>query len=232
MNVKGIGDEAPVGFVLECFERPMPRGLKDILVEIENILKEGMVQSVSLKLDGPILYERLVKESDSEGREGHSDSQMTLGDIARNVPLIECGLLSRGQDRTADSTWINLFLALSIRGLYPTHLGLGAQTRLFDCLKLDELKYGSIETFFGSQIVRDNHIPDDIGIVFAGLVPGGRLEQIAMGFRVHLYVEEDYKNERDTKEAVGFGNPTKERGKSDGAMASGTGGGHGEPGQF
>ena len=187
-EVRGIGEGAPVGWVLEEYEVPMPKSLQEILDAIKAVLQQGRVQTVALELGKPIRFTRLVKEEDAIGRRRQeAESEMKLGDVARNVMLEEYG----GKARLPTEIFFEALLHLEARRLHLTHIGVGPQTRMLDWFGLDKVAYGAIENLGGAALVRDKGIPDDRMIFFGSPFRNGRTDQISYALTLHLFLQEE-----------------------------------------
>lgn len=184
-EIKGIGEGAPIGWVLEEYEIPMPKGLQEILEAIKSVLQQGKVQSVALELGKPIRFTRMVKEEEAAGRRRQeSEAEAKLGDIARNVLLEEYA----GSGKTPTEVFFESLLHLEARRLHLTHIGVGPQTRMFDWLGIDKVAYGAIENLGGAQLVRDKGIPDDRMMFFGSPYRQGRTDQITYALALHLFL--------------------------------------------
>ena len=184
-EVKGIGDEAPEGWVLEEYEIPLPSGLQSILETVKGILQQGRVQSLSIRLGHPISFTKMVKESEAaQKRRVEEQGSMQLGEVARNVKMDEfsgeLGSLSPAE------ILIKMALGIEVRHLHLTHIGLGAETDFFSWMDLDPVAYGGIENLVGASLVRDSDIPDDVVIFFGGPYRQGRVDQITYALKSHM----------------------------------------------
>jgi hypothetical protein len=198
---KGIGEDAPEGWVVEEFEVPLPSNLQDIVEALKVVLKQGKVQSVSLELGKPIRYTRFVKQDEAQGRcRQEQQSGMNLGDVARNVYLEE---YSDVGGYTPAEILLRMMLQLEARRLHLTHIGVGPNTRMFDWLGIDKVAYGAIENLGGAELVRDKDIPDERLVFFGSPQHQGRTDQITYGLIHHLFLEkEDTSSQEVEKEDV------------------------------
>lgn len=186
-QLKGIGEDAPDGWVIEEFEVPMPGNLQDILEAIKGVLKQGKIQSVMLELGKPIRFTRFVKQEESRGRRRQEqEGGMSLGDVARNVQLEEYV----GQGTTPPEIFFDMLLQLEARRLHLTHIGVGPDTRFFDWMGIDKVAYGAIENLGGAELVKDKGIPDERLIFFGSPYRQGRTDQITYALVHHLFLEE------------------------------------------
>lgn len=187
--IKGLADDAPEGWVLQSYQVPRPKGLKGIMDAVESILKQKAVQSLTVEMGKPIEFTRLVRADEAEeARAVASVGSMSLGDVARNVPLQE--VLPK-EGRGPHETFFEMVLAISNRGLHVTHIGLGGETRFFEWLGVDPLAYGGITFFAGAEVVRDTGLPADNMILFAGPKVGGRADEITFALKCHLTIQDD-----------------------------------------
>lgn len=198
-EIKGIGDGAPDGWVIEEYVVPMPKRLDDILTEVRTILQRGRVQTVRLANGHPITFTRFVKQDEAAQKLKEEEvGGVGLGDVARNVIMDEYAL---PPDSSSLQAFLYMMLSVEARRLHLTHIGTGSNTRLFEWLGIDRIAYGSIENIGGAEIVRDGEIPDDILIFFGSPYRSGRIDQITYAIKVHMFLEgEDLPEEEDGSE--------------------------------
>jgi hypothetical protein len=202
-EVKGIGDEAPEGWVLEEYEVPMPGGLQEILDTVKSVLQQRKVQSVLLKLGCPITFTRMVKQDEATQRRREEDEGgMKLGDVARNVQMEEySGSKIHGGPT---EILVDMLLGLEARRLHLSYIGVGPETRLFDWLSIDKVAYGGIENLGGAPLVRDKSIPDEVLILFGSPYRAARIDQVTYATKSHMFLpgedlpEEDKDGQEDT----------------------------------
>lgn len=184
-EVKGIGDEAPEGWVVEEYEIPLPPGLQAILETIKSILQQGRVQSILLRLGRPIVFTKMVKETEAtQKRQVEEQGGMSLGEVARNVKMEE--FVSRGSPKNPAELMLEMALGLEVRRLHLTHIGVGVETRFFEWIGADPVAYGGIENLGGARLVRDSDIPDDVVIIFGSPYRQARVDQITYALKSHM----------------------------------------------
>jgi hypothetical protein len=229
--MSGIGEEPYQGWVPKTVEVFMPKGLKAVMEVIREILLKGKIQKLTMEVGRPITYVQYVKAEDEPLAEV---ATMTLGDVARNVQMDEYRPSARTEDNLL--AWHRMWLAIALRGLYVTHIGVGSSTRLFRWLGLDEMVYGGLQQMYGADIVRDKQLSDDIVVLFAGLQVGGPVEAITYAVKCHLLSEDDLATKEENHgpgiegQVVGGGNHSGRRGQADGTVADAANGKSGEGG--
>jgi len=223
--MKGLGEEQHPGWTLQTFEVFMPKGLSAILDTIKDILLKGKVQTLMMEVGRPIIYTQMMEASEAAVPKD-LPAGMTLGDVSRNVHMEEyVGELPR---LTAEVLQ-KMFLIISLRGLYVTHIGIGPETRFFRWLGVDEMIYGGLTQVFGAELVRDKQLGSDIMILFAGPVQGGQPEAVTFALKHHLFLAEDLLQEEVSGtgpegQAVEGGNHTGGARKANGTVAAAAGG--------
>ncbi len=203
-EVKGIGDEAPEGWVIEEYEIPLPATLREILSTIESVLKQGKVQTVNLKLGHPLVFTRFVRQDEAtQKRRGENEGGIQLGDVVRNVQLEEYN----GSKLHGGPTEIffDMLLGLEARRLHLSHIGVGPETRLFDWLDIDKVAYGGIENLGGAPLVRDKDIPDEVLVIFGSPYRSARADQVTYAVKSYMFLpgEDLTKEAKDGQEAAG-----------------------------
>jgi len=201
-EVKGIGEGAPEGWVLEEYEIPMPKGLSEILEAVKHVLKQGRVQTVSLKINSPIRFTRFVEEKEaSQKRKSEEEGLMELGEVVRNIPMEEFS--SPRKSTTASEALLDMMLMLEARRLHLTHIGVGPETRLFEWLGIDKVAYGGMENLGGAALVVDKSVPEDVILLLGGPYRHGRIDQATLAVKNHMFVpgEDLLTGENDGQEA-------------------------------
>jgi hypothetical protein len=188
--VRGLGEGGdPEGFVLQKFSVPLPSGMSAILSAIKDALSLGRVQSLLLELGKPIVGTRYVPEVEAE--EEHrveSEGAMSLGEVSRNVPMEEYN--GSKSESSPEEILVDVMMGLSVRRLVVTHIGLGPETRFFQWLGVDPLVYGGIGRFMGAEVGRDKSVPDDVLLLYASHRVGGRLEDVSLILKCHMFSKE------------------------------------------
>jgi hypothetical protein len=185
-DVKGIGDEAPEGWVLEEYETPMPSGLQEILEAIKGVLQQRKVQSLKLELGRPIVFTRFVKQAEATQKRREEDAGgMALGEAVRNIQLEEFQIK---KDSVPSYTFFQMLLALEARRLHLAFIGVGPETRLFDWLGIDKVAYGGIENLGGAPLVRDKNLPDEALIMFGSPYRNARIDQVTYAIKSHMFL--------------------------------------------
>lgn len=185
-EVKGIGDEAPAGWVIEEYEVPLPKNLQDIIEAIKGVLQQGKVQSLVLKLGSPITFTRFVRsEEATQKRRVEEEGGMKLGEAVRNIQLEEFPFK---KDYTPSYTFFQMLLALEARRLHLAFIGVGPETRLFDWLGIDKVAYGGIENLGGAPLMRDKELPDEALIFFGSPYRNARIDQVTYAIKSHMFL--------------------------------------------
>jgi hypothetical protein len=187
-EIKGIGDGAPEGWVLEEYEVPMPQTLSDILETIKGVLQQGKVQSLTLELGRPITFTRLVKQAEAtQKRREEEVGGMLLGETVRNIQLEEYS--GSKIDGEPAEILFDMMLGIEARRLYLSHIGVSPNTRLFDWLGIDKVAYGGIENLCGAPLVRDKDIPDEVVIVLGSTHRQARTDQVTYAIKSHMFLK-------------------------------------------
>lgn len=219
-NVGGLGEDAPDGWVLEQYEIPLPKGRRAILEQLEAVLKQPKVQSIKVELGRPIVFHRFVREAEATQQQ-QRETLMSLGELARNVHMEE---YAPTDGDSSKDTFISMLLAVAARRLHLTHIGIGAETLFFDWLHLDRIMFGGIANIGGVELVRDNDIPNDVMIFFAGHRRGGRVDQAMFALKCHLLVQGGPNEQGSAGQDLGSRNHSEGSGQSDGAVEDAAGG--------
>ena len=229
-QLRGLGDDAPQGWMLQQYEVPQPKGISAIMETLKEILGLGKVQSLLVELGKPVVFTRFVKEEEADrARQVEEQGAASLGDVARNVSMEEYS--GRRQNGRPEEIFIDMLMGVSARRLSLTHIGLGPETRFFKWMDLDEMAYGGIAQFAGAEVIRDKDIPDEIMLLFAGPRAGGKPEEATFILKCHLFTNEDIEDkgeddagQRPPAEDHGGGDSPEGSSQPDGTVADGAGG--------
>lgn len=189
-DVKGIGDGAPEGWVIEEQEVVLPKGLSAIMEAIRSILQLGRVQTLSLELDSPIRFTRLVPQGEAVQRERkRSAEEMCLGEVARNIHLAEYN--GSKINRGPTEIFFDMLLGIEARRLHLSHIGVGSIEHFLDWMGLDKIAHGGIAHLGGVSFVQDKDIPDNRLIFFGSPYRRARIDQITYALTHHMFVPDE-----------------------------------------
>lgn len=218
VDMGGLGDDAPDGWVMERCEIPLPKNRRAILEQLDSVLKQPKVQSIKIELGKPIVFSRFIRESEARQEEQLS-GQMGLGELARNIHMEEYEPVGDGL-----ASMFSMMMAVAIRRLHLTHIGLGVDSLFFDWLELDLLMFGGINFIGGAALVRDSEIPNDVMIFFAGHQRAGRVDEATYALKCHMLVRGGTDGQGLAGQDLGGRDRTGERSRSDGAVEDAAGG--------
>jgi hypothetical protein len=228
MKPKGLGDEAPDGWVMIDESVPLPKSKKEILAAISDVLAKSKVQWVHVELGKPINYGRFVLEKEAKQVQYKDElEQISVGAIIRNLPMEETEAVDSFGVHANHYVLINMFLAISLRGLHVTHIGLGRETHFLEWMGWDPIQTGGITHYCGAKLVRDSEIPNEVIVLICGPRPADRLDQAVYCLKGFMPMEEHYEQGTDGSD-VGGGDLRQVSSGADGAVADNAGGERGE----
>jgi hypothetical protein len=229
-NLRGLGDEAPDGWAVVEESVQLPKGKKALMDTISEILSKTKVQWVHVELGKPINFARFVPESEaSQVRFEEEASQHSIGAIIRNLTMEEVDAVKESGGYINRFVLTEMFLAVSLRSLHVTHIGMGSETRFFEWMQWDSIKMGGITHYCGARLSKDSEIPNDVLILVCGPRPGDRLDQAVYCLKCSMPMEE-YDEQGTDGSNAGRRDLFQGSGTADGTVADDAGGVGGEGG--
>ena len=164
----------------------------DILTAVEGVLRLGRVQRVTVEIDRPITYSRLVKRGEGPGDAPLFNTTSDIFSVLRNLPtdsFIEVGYEGFGDD-PPEKVLVHAFSAVESRGYWATHLVTGPGTRLFRWMGWDtHPTFREPTRFLGARIVKTDRVPDNVVVVCGSDEPEAAFPDIRFGCKVAMLEE-------------------------------------------
>jgi hypothetical protein len=163
--MNGIGGQTQARLV--TVQAELPPTVDGILERVRQILLLGEVQNLSLKVDEPIVYQRMVRSDEevdpSESTQGFAE--LSLMDIVRNVPMEDFGQSYQSTlmgEMNPHETLTHMWRFMEQQGWYVTHILTSPHpgTLLWPWLGIKELR--APETFFGARVEQSKEVNPDV----------------------------------------------------------------------
>ena len=181
---------------LVTVQSELPATVDGILERVRQILLLGEVQTVSLKVDAPITYQRLVSPDEeidpSESTQGFAE--LSLMDIVRNVPMEDFGQTYQSTlsgKMTPHETIMNMWRYMEQQGWYVTHLLTSPHqvTLFWPWLGIRELR--SPETLFGARVEESKEVNADVFLLCGARTRLAAISEIGLVLKGNADAPED-----------------------------------------
>jgi len=125
----GIGGQKTAGKLITV-QNPLPADIDGILEAVRKIIMLGEVQTITLKTDEPIMYQRFVAAGEEIRPEESTQSyaELTPYEILRNIQMDEWGPI--GNEHPA-AVIMDMFVHMSVLGWVVTHIVLSENTKFW-----------------------------------------------------------------------------------------------------
>lgn len=147
---------------------PLPPGSTrgDILAVADEVLRNSGIQSLTITIDKPIAYSRLVPRGEDNELALAFTTTVDIFGVLRNLPT-ESFLEYEGLDGDPpERSIVYAYNILETRGYHPTHVVVGASTKMFDWLGWSSNPtFRAPDRFMGAKIVHSDKIPDHVFVV-------------------------------------------------------------------
>lgn len=159
--MEGLGGQQ-VGGKVVTVQRELPADIDGITDAVRQILLLGEVQSVSLKLGEPIVYERFVRDGEEmlpqETSQGFA--QMTPMEIVRNVHMEEFDPFEDANGSTDPHVTLTMMImSLELQQLNVTHLIIPADGSFWKWFGLQRRLARQLKHFMGARIEAVTELP-------------------------------------------------------------------------
>lgn len=167
-----LGDPEPSSYVLTRYEEPLPKGRKELLARIENILQRGGVQKLVVELGRPIQVSQMVDASQAPPPVEVPPDDLWARAYNNEMFVLDHDMMVRDQ-----KPYVQLFQAfheLYVRKLKPKMFYCVDHKRVRDWLGHGPLF--KVDQLFGVEVVPTAEMPEDglllVGVSYDELDPG------------------------------------------------------------
>jgi len=183
---------------LVTIQAELPPTVDGILERVRQILLLGEVQSLSLKVDEPMVYQRLIRSDQeidpSESTQGFAE--LTLMDIVRNVPMEDFQQTYQSTlhgKMTPHETIMNMWRFMEQQGWYVTHILTSPHpgTLFWPWLGIKELR--APETFFGARVEQSKEVNSDVFLLCGARTRLAAISEIGLVLKGNADAPEDQK---------------------------------------
>jgi hypothetical protein len=195
--MSGIGGQSQQA-KLVTIQAELPPTVDGILERVRQILLLGEVQSLNLKVDEPIVYQRLIRSDEeiapSESTQGFAE--LTLMDIVRNVPMEDFQQTYQSTlhgKMTPHEMIMNMWRFMEQQGWYVTHILTSPHpgTLLWPWLGIKELR--APETFFGARVEQSKEVNSDVFLLCGARTRLAAISEIGLVLKGNADAPEDQK---------------------------------------
>lgn len=179
--MSGIGGSGTGGKVVTV-QTPLPEDVDGILDRVREIILLGEVQSISIKLGEPIIYQRLVRpgEEINASESTQSFTGLSVADVVRNVPMKEWSI----KDESPHEQIWAMFMYMNRRLWVPTHVLISEDSKFWSWLGLDE--HAPINNFFGARVEFDTTLPDHVFIICGAASRNATISEISFSLKGNI----------------------------------------------
>lgn len=183
--MSGIGGQEAVGKLITV-QAELPADIDGILDSIRKIIMLGEVQSITLKNDEPITYQRFVPVGEELRPEESTQSyaELTAYEIIRNVPMEEWGSYTRKSNCTS---LVRMFMAMAARGWIVTHLVLAENTEFWEWLGVPIPVMSELKQFMGARVEWSKELPSNVFILCGSRTRHATIAEIGLALKGATY---------------------------------------------
>ena len=187
--MSGLGGYEAAGKIVTV-RTDLPGDVDGILDTIKKILLMGDIQSIVLKNDEPITYQRFVRHGEElkPSESTQSFAELTPFDIVRNVEMEEWDPGDRQPSPQEQLLW--MFVDLAVQGWSVTHILLSDVGRFWTWLEMPSGRPARrIDHYLGARIELDEQIPSGIFILCGARTRHATIAEIGFALKGNMINE-------------------------------------------
>lgn len=185
--MSGIGGQEAAGRLVTV-QTELPEDIDGILEAIRKIIMLGEVQTLTLKTNEPITYQRFVRHGEEVKPEESTQSyvELTAYEILRNVQMEEWDS-EADESVTPHATLVWMFADMAIRGWVVTHLVVGENTRFWEWLNMPPRADQALKQFLGARLERTKELPSEVFILCGAKSKQATITEIGFALKGTTY---------------------------------------------
>lgn len=187
--MSGLGGHEVSGKIVTV-RTELPEGIDEILDVVRKILLMGDIQSVVLKNEEPITYQRLVRHGEEvkPSESTQSFAELTPFDIVRNVEMEEWDPGDRVPSPQEQLLW--MFVDMAVQGWSVTHILLSDTGRFWKWLEMPSGRPARrIDSYLGARIEMDEQIPSAVFILCGSRTKHATIAEISFALKGNMIDE-------------------------------------------
>lgn len=181
----GIGGQKTAGKLITV-QNPLPADIDGILEAVRKIIMLGEVQTITLKTDEPIMYQRFVAAGEEIRPEESTQSyaELTPYEILRNIQMDEWGPI--GNEHPA-AVIMDMFVHMSVLGWVVTHIVLSENTKFWKWLGVPDAVVIHLKQFLGARIEISAELPSDVFILCGAKTRHATIAEVGLALKGTTY---------------------------------------------
>lgn len=187
--MSGLGGYEAAGKIVTV-RTDLPGDVDGILDAIRKILLMGDVQSVVLKNDEPITYQRFIRHGEElkPSESTQSFAELSPFDIVRNAEMEEWDPGDRTPSPQEQLLW--MFVDMAVQGWSVTHILLSDPARFWQWLEMPSGRPARrIDHYLGARIELDEQIPGDIFLLCCSRTRHATIAEIGFALKGNMIDE-------------------------------------------
>lgn len=182
----GIGGQKTAG-KLVTVQSALPQDIDGILDAVRKIIMLGEVQTITLRTDEPIMYQRFVPAGEEilpeEGTQ--SFAELTPYEILRNIPMDDW--LPVNREAHPASILVDMFLHMAALGWVVTHLVLSESPKFWKWLGASPTVTANLNQFLGARVERSTDLPSDVFILCGSRTRHATIAEVSLALKGTTY---------------------------------------------
>jgi len=179
----GIGGGPDVGRLVTV-QTDMPGDIDGILDAVRRIILMGEIQSITIRNEEPIAYQRFVRpgEEIKPSESTSSFAELSAMEVVRNVPMEEFS----GGGGNVNAYLIRMFTQMAFDGWVVTHLLIGDHTKFWDWQGIEPIYAKRLTQFLGARIEREKTLPSGVFILCGSKTRSATISEIGCALKGNI----------------------------------------------
>jgi len=169
---------------LVTIQTPMPEDLDGVLDEVRKILMLGSVQTITLRLGEPIVYQRVARPDEEVSPEDSTSAftELTLMDVVRNIHMEEFNVEEEGS-RSPYEQVLQMVLRMSEDGWVMTHILTSESSNFWKWVGITPPQKRRLAQFLGARMETDLTLPADVFILCGSVSRGASIAEVCCALK-------------------------------------------------